>query len=241
MSLQLREIPALMNWRDFWDGPHPIYVNRRHKRLHYESIAAAIAELVDDSAAVVLDYGCGEASAADRVARRCGRLYLYDAAFSVQQKLRQQFEADPRIGVLSAQDLDALPEGMFDVIVVNSLLQYLPPPELENLLRSWHRKLKPNGRLILADVILPEAGALKDVLALMRFSVQGGFLLAALLGLIRTFFSPYRRLREEIGLARYGQDDLLLLLTQHRYCGLRAARNLGHDQARMTIIATRQG
>jgi SAM-dependent methyltransferase len=230
-----------MNWQDFWDGPHSIYVNRRHKHLHYESIAMAIARVVDHSAAAVLDYGCGEASAADLVARRCGRLYLYDAAISIQRKLRQQFEANPRIVVLSTQELDAIPEGMFDVIVVNSLLQYLPRPELESLLLFWHGKLKPKGRLILADVILPEAGALKDALALMRFSIQGGFFFAALLGLIRTFFSPYRRLREQIGLARYGQDDLLLLLRQHHYIGHRAARNLGHDQARMTVIATRQG
>jgi len=232
-----REISSVMNWRDFWNGPHSIYVNERHKRLHYETIAAAIIQLIEHSTYVLLDYGCGEASAADVVASKCGRLYLYDSATSVQQKLRQQFEKNPRIIVLSKQDLDALAEGLLDMVVVNSLLQYLTAAELERLLPLWRGKLKPNGQLILADVIPPEAGALKDVLALMRFSVEGGFIAAAIVGLMRTFFSPYRRLREQLGLARYRQDELIILLKKHGYDGHRAARNLGHDQTRMTIIA----
>jgi SAM-dependent methyltransferase len=235
-----REIFSTMNWRDFWNGPHSIYVNERHKRLHYQTIAAAIVQLIDHSASAVLDYGCGEAGAADLVASKCGRLFLYDAATSVQQKLRQQFDKNPRIVVLSRQDLDALSDGVIDLIVANSLLQYLTAAELEALLPLWRRKLKPNGRLILADVIAPEAGALNDVLALMRFSIEGGFFAAAIVGLIRTFFSPYRRLRGQLGLARYHQDELVILLKRHGYDGQRATRNLGHDQTRMTIIAHRQ-
>ncbi len=57
-----------MNWLTFWDSPHSIYVNVRHKDVHYRVIAQAIAALVPSPQARVLDYGCGEALHADIVA-----------------------------------------------------------------------------------------------------------------------------------------------------------------------------
>ena len=77
-----------MNWREFWNGTHSIYVNERHRALHYDRIAKDIASLVTSPDASVLDYGCGEAESADIVARRCGMLYLYDSAPNVQARLR---------------------------------------------------------------------------------------------------------------------------------------------------------
>jgi SAM-dependent methyltransferase len=229
-----------MNWRDFWNGPHAIYVNERHKRLHYELIADGIMSLIDHSSALVLDHGCGEACAAEKVASRCGCLYLYDPAINVQQKLRQQFAEEARIVVLTSQTLETIADGTLDFVVANSVLQYLSTAELAHLLAFWRSKLRPGGRLILADVMRPETSALSDVRALLRFALDGGFLFAALTGLVRTFFSPYRRLRDELGLARHSEEDLLTLLRTYGYSGRRAEHNLGHDQWRVTFIADRQ-
>src|SRR5688500_5562537 len=80
--------PCLMNWRAFWDRDTPIYVSERHKVLHYARLASDIAALVPSPDAAVLDYGCGEALSADRIAARCGRLYLCDAAGTVRERLR---------------------------------------------------------------------------------------------------------------------------------------------------------
>jgi hypothetical protein len=54
-------------------------------------IARGIAELVDAPGWSVLDHGSGEALSSDLVARRCGLLYLYDAAPNVQAKQRLRF------------------------------------------------------------------------------------------------------------------------------------------------------
>jgi hypothetical protein len=69
-----------MNWREYWNQDTPIYTSERHKLLHYGRLANDIAALIPSPDAVVLDHGCGEALAADRIARRCERLYLLDAA-----------------------------------------------------------------------------------------------------------------------------------------------------------------
>ena len=134
----------------------------------------------------------------------------------------------------------AIPDASLDLIVVNSVVQYLTAAEFSRLLDDWRTKLKSEGRLVLADIIGSDAGRLSDVKALVTFGWRGGFLGAAFVGLARTWFSPYRRLRSQLGLTRYSPADLLSMLHRHGYRGFRADRNLGHDQARMTFIATKQ-
>jgi hypothetical protein len=52
------------DWIAFWDSEHSIYVNARHRDVHYRRIAQDICAYVPAGAAV-LDYGCGEALHAD--------------------------------------------------------------------------------------------------------------------------------------------------------------------------------
>ncbi|MBL8590982.1 MAG: methyltransferase domain-containing protein [Methylobacteriaceae bacterium] len=228
-----------MNWREFWDGEHAIYVNARHKTLHYERIARDIVALLPKGG-VALDHGAGEALSADAVAAACSRLYLYDAAPSVQQKLAARFSDDARIGVLDDAGLAGLADESLDAVVVNSLLQYLTREEFVALLDFWRGKLKPGGKLILGDVIPPDVGPLDDVKALMTFALQGGFLFAAAAGLARTFFSDYRKLRAENPLTTYAGEAMARLLDAHGFSGAREARNIGHNQARMTFLARRR-
>src|SRR5918998_3958743 len=100
-----------MSWRDFWNQDTPIYVSGRHKVLHYARIAADIARLIPSPDAAVLDYGCGEALSADRVAARCGRLYLCDAAPLVRERLAGGFGTNPKIEGLAPDEVERLPGG----------------------------------------------------------------------------------------------------------------------------------
>ena len=228
-----------MNWRDFWNGDHAIYVSDRHRMLHYDGIAKDICALVSSPDAVVLDHGCGEASSAALVAARCAELYLYDQAPAVQEKLRLKFSRNARIKVLATSALDLLPDASLDLIVVNSLLQYLTHAEFEALLDFWHARLKPAGMLVLADILPLDLGVLTDARALLRFGWQGGFLFPAMGGLVQTAFSPYRQIRKDVGLTRYAEEDVQTLLSAHGFKGVRVARNLGHNQARMCVVAGR--
>src|SRR3954447_26294964 len=141
-----------MGWREFWNSEHSIYVNQRHKALHYDRIARDLAAYIPSPEAAVLDYGCGEALSAASLAEKCGTLYLYDAAANVREKLRGRFASYRNIVILSSDGLDSIGEASLDLIIANSLLQYLQHIEFEDLLDLWHRKLKPDGRLVLADV-----------------------------------------------------------------------------------------
>jgi SAM-dependent methyltransferase len=228
-----------LSWREFWDRPHAIYVNERHRLLHYDRIAKDIVALIPSPQAAMLDYGCGEATSADEAARRCGHLYLFDTAPSVQDKLRQRFACEPKITVLDEDHFLVLPDGSLDLVICNSVLQYLRADETSRLVEIWHDKLKAGGRLVLGDVIPPDLGPLGDVEALLHFAWQGGFLIAALRGLATTFFSNYRTLRNEIGLTTYSEGDMLSLLAASGFSAARANHNIGHNQLRMTFIAAK--
>lgn len=225
-----------MNWRDYWNQDTPIYSGERHKLLHYRLVANDIIGLIPSLEAIVLDYGSGEALFADKVAAKCAKLYLSDAAPLVRDRLIERFKGNDRIAVLAPEDVTTIEDASVDLIVVNSLLQYLSLDELRGLLKLWKSKLKSGGRLVVADVIPPDLGPAADAKALIAFAWQGGFLRSAVLGLARTAFSDYRKIREDIGLAQYSEDEMIDILNEAGFTPERAERNLGHNPARMTFI-----
>jgi SAM-dependent methyltransferase len=227
----------MITWREFWDQPHSIYVNDRHKDVHYRDIADGIAAFVPGPDARVLDHGSGDAIHADIVATKARSLILCESAASARAAMTARFAANPKIRVLAPEEVERLPDASLDLIVANSLAQYLKSDELDRLLALWRRLLAPGGTLILADIIPPDAGAMSDVIALLRYAAAHGFLLAAFAGLARTALSGYRRLRNELGIAHYGEADFLAKLAAAGFSAERLPHNLEHNPARMTFRA----
>jgi hypothetical protein len=100
--------------------------------------------------------------------------------------------------------------------------------------------LAKDGILVVGDVIPPDIGALTDVIALLRYASGQGFLLAALGGLLRTVFSPYRKLRARLGLSCYSEGEFLAKLSKAGFAGERLPFNLEHNPARMSFRARRK-
>lgn len=180
-------------WIAFWNNDSPIYVCNRHKQVHYETIARDMVALLPASRPNrVLDFGCGEALSAGIVARRCRELVLCDAAPATRARLMRRFADDKGIAIASPGDLACERDGTFDVIVANSVVQYLKADQLPAQLGQWRRLLAPGGRLILGDIIPKQSGIAADAGALLRFAWHNGFFLAAVAGLVKTLFSDYR-------------------------------------------------
>lgn len=231
----------MQDWIDYYDSTHTIYANARHRDVHFETLADDIKRRIPSPEAVVLDYCCGEALAADRVAASCGKLILAEPAPGVRERLVRRYGENPQIDVMSPDKLADLAAGSVDVAVMVSVAQYMTPAELAAALAAIRRVLKPDGRFLIGDVIPPDAGMVSDVLALLRFGAGHGFFWAALAGVARTALSDYRRLRSTIGLARYGEAEMIALLQTAGFDATRAADNIGHNPARMTFLATRRG
>jgi len=228
------------DWIDFYDSAHTIYVNARHRDVHFRQIAEDLTgyvALARPPGATVLDYGCGEALHADIVAARAGRLLLVEPAPGVRARLAARFGANPRIEVCAPERLAALPDHSVDVVIMHSVAQYLTPQELDAVLALFRRLLAPTGSLVLGDVIRPATSALAGALALLRFGARHGFFFGALIGLGRTILSPYWRLRSALGLTRYDEATITAKLAAAGFSAQRAPANIGHNGARMTFVA----
>jgi len=224
------------DWIDYYDSTHTIYASKLHRDLHFQLIARDIIGYVGSPEAVVLDYACGEALSAAAVADACGMLYLAEPAPGVRGRLIARFAPNTKIRVRSLEDVRKMAEHTIDLVVMNSVSQYMTPDELDSAFATIRRLLKPGGRLVLGDVLRPEVGMPTDIVALLRFAAHNGFLRDALIGLISTALSDYRQLRSRVGLQRYGEADMIAKLAKCGFTASRVAVNIGHNPWRMTFV-----
>jgi ubiquinone/menaquinone biosynthesis C-methylase UbiE len=225
------------DWIDYYDSTHTIYASKAHRDLHFEVIARDIIGYISSAEAVVLDYACGEALSAAKVAEACGKLYLAEPAPGVRGRLIARFAPNTKIRVRSLDDLRKMTEKSVDLVVMNSVAQYMTPEELDSAFAVVRRLLKPSGRLVVGDILRPEVGMIRDVIALLRFAATHGFLKDAMVGLAMTALSDYRRLRARIGLHRYSEAEMVAKLAASGFSASRAHFNIGHNPWRMTFVA----
>ena len=223
-------------WIDYYDSTHTIYASKLHRDLHFQIIARDIISYISSPNAVVLDYACGEALSAAKVADACAKLYLAEPAPGVRGRLIARFAPNTRIRVRSLDDLRKMDEAV-DLVIMNSVAQYMTPEELDSAFAVVCRLLKPSGRLVLGDILRPDVGMARDVLALLKFARTHGFLKDALYGLASTALSDYRQLRTRVGLQRYGENEMIEKLARAGFSAARAQQNIGHNPWRMTFVA----
>ncbi|MGB3446328.1 MAG: class I SAM-dependent methyltransferase [Xanthobacteraceae bacterium] len=227
------------DWIDYYDSTHTIYVSKRHRDVHFERVAADIIGYIPSPDAVVLDYACGEALSAPKVAEACAKLILAEPAPGVRGRLIARFAPNTRIRVRSLDELRGMEEASVDLVVMNSAAQYMTPAQLDWAFDTLHWVLKPTGRLVVGDILHPKVGMARDIVALLQFGAKHGFLKDALIGLVRTALSDYRQLRTKIGLQRYTEDEMINRLAAAGFAAERAPKNIGHNTARMTFVARR--
>lgn len=130
----------------------------------------------------VLEVGVGTGLLLFRVAPRVERYVATDFSAESLGRLRGLVEADaalaPRVALVeqTADQLAALGEGEFDLVVVNSVAQYFP--SLEYFLRVVEAalgRLRPGGTLFLGDLrSYPLLGALAASIELSRAAAGTG-------------------------------------------------------------------
>lgn len=227
-----------MDWISFYDFKHSvIYVNGRHRDVHYETIARDIRALVPSPDGIVMDYGCGEATSAALVAQACKHLTLVEAAPNVRAALRERFAANPKMSVMTPDEAAAQPSGSVDMIVLHSVAQYLTADELAAMMATFRRLLKPAGLFVLGDIVPPQMASVWAALSLLRFGAANGFFWAAVGGLIRILLSDYFTLKKSHGLSHYTEAEMLAKLGASGFAPQRAAHNIGHNQQRMTFLS----
>lgn len=230
---------AAHTWLGVWNGAHRLYVDDRHKRLHFQETARQIIALVPGGRGHVLDYGPGDALCAEDIAAAAGRLTLCEVSELIRGELTDRYAGHPAIDVPDGGGLGPVPDRSVDLMVVNSTVQYLDVDELRRLLAHARRLLTPTGRLVVGDVIPRDAGVVADTVSLLGHARNEGFLAAAVVALVGTVLSPYTWTRMSLGLSRYDEREMMAELAAAGFVGRRHHPNLSHDRRRMTFVAER--
>ncbi|MFJ4806926.1 amino acid adenylation domain-containing protein, partial [Streptomyces murinus] len=107
----------------------------------------------------ILEIGVGSGLILSKAAPHCETYWGTDLSSEVISDLSARFDGQPdlvdRVKLLSrpADDFSGIPDGYFDVIVLNSVIQYFPSGEyLETVLRQAMDRLAPGGALFVGDV-----------------------------------------------------------------------------------------
>jgi ubiquinone/menaquinone biosynthesis C-methylase UbiE len=228
---------SMRSWLGYWGAPNKSYVNERHRQAHYATVLAGVRPyLPQGPGRVALDWGCADAYRARDVADICGEAILYDAAEATRQRLHARFDADPNIRVIDG-GLDDLADASVDIVIVNSVIQYLSADEFSAMLSGVHRVLKPDGAFLIGDVIDPDTPTSRHVGAFLSFAARNGFLVPAALALAGMRTSAYGQLHRKIGLAAYRPGELERKLADCGFASERLARNIAVSPHRSSYIA----
>jgi tRNA (cmo5U34)-methyltransferase len=100
----------------------------------------------------ILELGVGTGETARRVLARHPNARFVGVDESDEMLAAAQLDADLRVSRLE----DPLPEGPFDLVVSCLAIHHLDSRAKRDLFRRVAGALRPGGRLVLADVIVPE-------------------------------------------------------------------------------------
>ncbi|MHB8059786.1 MAG: class I SAM-dependent methyltransferase [Gaiellaceae bacterium] len=131
----------------------------RSKVPQYEELEEALAGATETLAATrILDLGSGTGETARRVLEKhpLARAVLVDASAEMLEAARVALRED-RIEEIVVRPLeDPLPDGPFDLVVSALAIHHLKSADKRLLFRRIAVALKPGGRFVLADVVVPD-------------------------------------------------------------------------------------
>ncbi|MGW5937078.1 amino acid adenylation domain-containing protein [Streptomyces celluloflavus] len=147
----------------------------------------------------VLDLGCGTGLLLHRLAPHCDHYWGTDISPVALDRLRRsvgpgRHPADVRLFECAADRAATLPDRLFDVVVLNSVVQYFPDERyLLRVLEAAVRRLAPGGTLVVGDVrSLPLLESFHAAVQLHR--AEAGLTAGQLAGRIRRAVAEDREL-----------------------------------------------
>ena len=127
----------------------------------------------------VLDFGCGLGFVTRLLAAEAGEVGYWDYSANMLETAAARLDGTTNTTRIELGD-GAMPAEKFDLIVVNSVIQYMEQDVLESWLERWRELLNDDGKLLISDIILPTPAFLTEVWDSLRFARAHGFLVKTL-------------------------------------------------------------
>jgi ubiquinone/menaquinone biosynthesis C-methylase UbiE len=149
-----------------WDN-----FSRRYDRiflenpLYLDTIKMMMSEIEGGSEACILDLGCGTGNIIAEVTARFPGAMVYgvDPSAGMRERCLTRFADSRRVKILEGGALEIpLDDGLCDFVVSNLALHHVPPESRHACAREIARVLKPDGKLIYADMFCDFDGTAED-------------------------------------------------------------------------------
>jgi cyclopropane fatty-acyl-phospholipid synthase-like methyltransferase len=176
-------------------------------RDHFERLDRAI-DL--SSRKSVLDFGCGLGFVSALLCSRVAKLDYWDYAPNMRDAASDRLSAFPNASPVDLSSLHGGIAGKYDLIVINSVIQYMSEDELLAWLHRWRAMLAADGELIISDIILPEPAFFIEVRDSLLFARKCGFLLRTLKNDFWQYLR-YLRARRHATMTRYSKEGFSAL------------------------------
>jgi cyclopropane fatty-acyl-phospholipid synthase-like methyltransferase len=231
---QLTERPDDDGWTAYWEALGDRQQLFREQAAEYVQNLTAVIKL--DRSTRVLDFGCGFGFVADYVAPLVGRLFVWDASANMRGRALKTVAHHSNTQWLDLSEQEVFPSGVhLDLILVNSVVQYMTVDQFSAWLSVWREMLAPAGRIVVSDIISPDAGSLREIIDILKLSARRGFLARALWQSAREI-GRYRNIRKACPLTRMRHSEIK---ERARAAGLEVSflpRNLTHFPKRITAV-----
>jgi len=225
-------------WGAYWEGLGGTESFFREQAKEYVANLECAVEL--NRNARVLDFGCGFGFVAEILTTKVGKVFLWDASANMRHRARRNLAHHQNIRFLDLSEPQAIArELQFDLIVVNSVVQYMSLEQFAAWLVMWRTMLATSGRIVVSDLIPPDYQSVSDLADLLKFSIQRDVLGSALLQAMRDF-GRYWMMRRSCPLARIGVAELSEISKPADLSLSCLPRNLTHFRRRLTAVFTQQ-
>jgi cyclopropane fatty-acyl-phospholipid synthase-like methyltransferase len=171
----------------------------------------------------ILDFGCGPGYLTQHLTGTCTSYVGLDISENYIETCKKTFgkKADYQFYCLhpepntSGLASAALPESSFDLIIINSVIQYFSSKEaVVDLLTASKKLLTPKGRIILADVVTQDKGLYRDALAVLKHSIQHRYFWAFMHFMYQARVSGYNETRKKQPLLSVTEEEIKGICTQ---------------------------
>ena len=225
-------------WANYWEGLDGTQSFFREQAKEYVANLECAVEL--NRNVRVLDFGCGFGFVAKMLAPKVGKVFLWDTSVNMRRRARLNLADHHNIGFVDLSEPQAIARELnFDLIIVNSVVQYMSLEQFAACLVMWRTMLAAGGRIVVSDLIPHDYNSVADVVDLLKFSIRRNVLGSALLQVFRDLGS-YWMTRHNFPLARIGLEELR---QRGNAAGLVVSwlpRNLTYFGGRLTAIFTQE-
>jgi 2-polyprenyl-3-methyl-5-hydroxy-6-metoxy-1,4-benzoquinol methylase len=183
----------------------------------------------------VFDFGCGFGHVSNALADKIKEIYMWDDSNNMRSTAVNNVGHHKNVILIdAASSEDFQVQTDFDLILVNSVLQYMSSDEFSTWLMKWRSLLKPEGKIIISDIIPHKVSPLLDLTSLLFFCLRKGIIIQAVKEGYR-MLNDWLRTKNVLPLQYYSREDIGQNAEDAGFVVRLYDRNLTYRQSRFSV------